>query len=495
MRRGTGVRDIVSAMTRSIAGHIAKTLFAAAMVAWLPFAPASAQAPPDADPAARSFFPSGGDPPTGSTTEPAARPTRAPPATARRFVAPPSRATPRVATPWDTLPAFDAGTAERIDRAIERLSTIVAGGGWPRIEATARLAEGQRTAATESLRGRLEIEGDIPHRAHDRDLWDTDLTEALKRFQLRHGLSPTGAIGNLTRRALGVSAERRLVSLQKSRARIATRQPEGQRQVVVNIPAAMVEAVEDGVVRRRHVAVVGRAERASPEIDARINAINLNPNWTVPPTILREDIAPRMRRDPTYLARQRIRVFEGGREIDPGTVDWSTGRALGLTLRQDPGPHNSLGFVRVAMPNSEAVYLHDTPSRGLFARDERFHSSGCVRVDDVLALSAWLLEGTGNDEASMRRQIETGERRDLRLRQPVATHWIYLTGWATSDGTIHFREDVDGLDGDRPVAAVTPRARPGQNRDAPAVAPVANAPAPSTHEPAPLFESWFGRRP
>lgn len=468
-------------------------------------APAFSQPATDAGPAARAFFPQSSGPGfvTGTLQAPQteapgadAAPVRTtPPPAARapvRFVPPPSRSTPRPPTPWERLPAFDNATAQRIDAAIPRIAAIVAAGGWPRLEPTARLAEGQRTASTETLRRRLEIEGDLNETIADRDLWDAAVTEGLRRFQLRHGLSPTGSIGVLTRRALSVSAEQRLNALQRSRARIAQRLPEGSRYVVVNIPAAMIEAVDDGVVQRRHIAVVGRAERASPQIDARINAINLNPNWTVPPTILREDIAPRMQRDPGYLARQRIRVFEGGRELDPSTVDWSSGRALGLTLRQDPGPHNSLGYVRIAMPNPEAVYLHDTPSRGLFANDARFHSSGCVRVEDVIALSAWLLEGTGSDEASIRRGIESGERRDLRLQRPVATHWVYLTAWATSDGTIHFREDVYGLDGDRPVASVVPR-RPRPAATAETVTSPSQ-PRPAAHEPTPLFEGWFRGR-
>ncbi len=404
--------------------------------------------------------------PVGAVPAPVVR--TAPPARPAVVEPPPSRATPRAPAPWDGLPAFDAGTVERIDRAIERQRGIVASGGWPMPSTLARAAEGSRGPEIAALRARLTIEGDLESRfGADSDVWDADLTAALRRFQLRHGLTPTGQAGDRTRRALATSAEARLDSLLRSRARIATRTLPAARYVVVNIPAATVEAVDGGEVRRRHLAVVGRAERASPEIDATITAVNLNPTWTVPPTILREDIAPRMSRDPGYLARQRIRVFEGGREVDAATVDWTSPRAQGLTLRQDPGAHNALGFVRIAMPNAEAVYLHDTPSRALFARDDRFHSSGCVRVEDVVALAAWLLDDTGVDEARLRRDIATGQRRDLRLSRPIPTHWVYLTAWATADGTVHFREDIYGLDGDRPRIAAAP-ARPARTARPPA---------------------------
>jgi L,D-transpeptidase YcbB len=189
-------------------------------------APALSQPATDAGPASRAFFPQSSGPGLVTGTLPAPQPEgpgaegapvrTTPPPQVRapvRFVPPPSRATPRPATPWDGLPAFDNATAQRIDAAIPRIAAIVASGGWPRLEPTARLAEGQRTASTETLRRRLEIEGDLSEAGADRDMWDAALSEGLRRFQLRHGLSPTGSIGVLTRRALGVSAEQRLNAL------------------------------------------------------------------------------------------------------------------------------------------------------------------------------------------------------------------------------------------------------------------------------------------
>ena len=212
------------------------------------------------------------------------------------------------------------------------------------------------------------------------------------------------------------------------------------------------------MVKKRYVAVVGKRERASPTIEARISSVNLNPTWTVPVSIIKKDIIPHMQKDPNYLAKQKIRILNNkNEEIDPSKFDWNTERAAAFTLRQDPGAGNSLGQIKIDMPNKLAVYMHDTPSKKLFARDERFHSSGCVRVEGVKDFAAWLLEGTVSapvalspdgtwDRAAIEAGIASKERKDLRLRSHVPVAWVYLTGYATSDGTVHFRPDVYAQD-------------------------------------------------
>ena len=139
-----------------------------------------------------------------------------------------------------------------------------------------------------------------------------------------------------------------------------------------------------------------------------------------------------------------MRLLDGaGGEIDPTLVDWQGGHAPAYTVRQDPGAWNSLGFLRIDMPNPHSVYMHDTPHRELFGSDYRFHSSGCARIGDVRALAAWLLS---DDPKWGRREIDagiaTGQRIDIRIARPVPVAWIYLTGWAMSDGTVHFRNDI-----------------------------------------------------
>ena len=222
----------------------------------------------------------------------------------------------------------------------------------------------------------------------------------------------------------------------------------------MNIPAATVEAVEKGQVARRYVAVVGKRERPSPAVMAHIQSINFNPTWTVPVSLIKKDIIPHVRKDPGYLAKVKIRILDDhGRELDPATIDWATEKAADYTLRQDAGTANSLGQIRIDMPNRHAVYMHDTPTKKLFARDDRFHSSGCVRVGNVRELAAWLLEGTPGPGAAaawsppeIEAAIAGAKRQDVALRKPVPVAFIYMTGFATPDGTVHFRDDVYGLD-------------------------------------------------
>ena len=156
-----------------------------------------------------------------------------------------------------------------------------------------------------------------------------------------------------------------------------------------------------------------------------------------------------MRKDPGYLARASIRVLDNhGQPVDPRAINWQGEKAVNYTLRQDSGVHNSLGTIRIGMPNKYAVYMHDTPSKGFFGRDYRFLSHGCVRVQGVYDLAAWLLDETPDagrtwDPKSL--QAVT-EREDVKLSRPVPVIWVYMTGWASADGTVHFADDVYGVD-------------------------------------------------
>ena len=249
-------------------------------------------------------------------------------------------------------------------------------------------------------------------------------------------------------------ARTRFTELASSAQRLAGRQFNfGDRYVVVNIPSASVEAVESGRVARRFVAVVGDPDHASPEVDAKVIAVNLNPTWTVPTSIIKNEIIPKMQKDPGYLSRQKIRILDGaGNTVNPSSVDWTSQRATNYILRQDSGTGNSLGSIRINMPNKFSVYMHDTPSKRLFGGDYRFLSHGCVRVQGVYDLASWLLEGTGGspsgtwDKNAIEAQIATGDHQEVKLTKSVPVAWVYLTGWANAEGAVQFRDDVYGID-------------------------------------------------
>ncbi len=346
----------------------------------------------------------------------------------------------------DPTPVLQPETFFTTSKASERYAAIADQGGWPKVGVA--LHPGAKGPAVAALRRRLAAEDDnFPATG---GAWDGGLTEAVKHFQFRMGLRQTGVVAGATLRALDVPAATRFRQLASSAQRLAGVDfPFGQRYVVVNIPSTAVDAVDNNRVVHRYTAIVGDVEHHSPEVAAKIVAVNINPTWTVPSSIIKNEIAPKMLRDPGYLSRAKIRVLDGhGDQIDPRSVNWSSERALNYTLRQDSGAHNSLGSIRISMPNPYSVYMHDTPSKNLFASDYRFLSHGCVRVQGVYDLAAWLLEDAPGhlDKSAIMSKIASGEREEVKLSHAVPVVWVYMTGWASADGAVHFRDDVYGID-------------------------------------------------
>ncbi len=396
-------------------------------------------------------------PPIGVGSTPINPPPAAAPLPTQTPMAPkPKKAAPpppprETALSDDPEPTLEPDTFFATAKASERYSAIVDAGGWP--TDIVAIGPGTKGPAVANLRKRLAIEGDLDPRQESGLTWDAGLTAAVKRFQSRMGLRQTEVVAGATLKAINVPASVRFNQLASSANRLAGLNFSfDERYVVVNLPSTSVEAVENGRVAHRYVAIVGDPEHPSPEISAHIQAINLNPTWTVPTSIIRKEIIPRMQRDPGYLTRAKIRILDGsGQEINPRTVNWSTERAANYTLRQDSGAGNSLGSIRIGMPNKLAVYMHDTPSKGLFGADYRFLSHGCVRMQGVYDYAEWLLQGTGGpegvwDKAALQAKIKEGAPYDIRLAKAVPVIWVYLTGWSNGDGPGKFRDDVYGID-------------------------------------------------
>jgi len=271
------------------------------------------------------------------------------------------------------------------------------------------------------------------------------VVEAVKRFQARHGLAATGALTPRTMAELNVPVQKRIKQLEASLERLLNMNfPFGERYVVVNIPAAFAEAVENDRVARRYRVIVGKTEKPSPTLVADITSVNLNPTWTVPSSIAKSEISAHMRKDPGYLSRMHMDVLDWrDTPIDPASVDWSGNHTPNFTVRQQSGTWNALGAVKIDMPNPYSVYMHDTNQRNLFSDDYRFDSHGCSRVDNVRDLAAWLLKDVPQwSRSAIDAAIATGERRDVHLPKKMPVAWIYLTGWMTKDETIQFRADI-----------------------------------------------------
>ena len=203
------------------------------------------------------------------------------------------------------------------------------------------------------------------------------------------------------------------------------------------------------MVVSRHAAVAGKPDRPSPDINSKIIQINFNPYWTVPASIVRKDLIPKMQDQPEYLTDNHIRIFDAThRELQPSQINWYSNDATSYTFKQDPGSFNSLGSIRINFPSQYGVYMHDTPLKNLFGDDFRFHSSGCMRVQNVRLLVAWLLQETrGWTLEDIDRVIKSGDRKDAQLTKPVPLHWVYITAWSGGDGVVQFREDIYGKDG------------------------------------------------
>ena len=357
-----------------------------------------------------------------------------------------------VQMPKATAPTLSPSTAQITEQAIKAYDGIVARGGWPTVPQAGDLHVGVRNPSLVPLRQRLAASGDLDPSAvaADNDIYDSYVEEAVRRFQARHGLTIDGVVRGSTLAAMNISAPMRRDQLKVNIERLKTLTTNlGPRYVVVNIPAARVEAIENGVAVQRHTAVVGKPDRPSPDINSKIVQVNFNPFWTVPVSIVRKDLIPLMQDKPDYLTDNHIRIYDGQhREVLPSQINWYSEEAVHYTFREDPGDHNSLGRIRINFPSQYGVYMHDTPLKNLFGGDFRYDSSGCCRVQNVQELVGWLLDGTkgwGADHIDS--AIKSGEQVNVNLTKPIPLHWVYVTAWSASDGVVQFREDIYNRDG------------------------------------------------
>jgi L,D-transpeptidase YcbB len=356
-----------------------------------------------------------------------------------------------VRLPKKSLPTLSPSTAETTQTSIAQYETIVAKGGWsdvPKAAEGARL--GFKNPAIVPLRERLSIAGDLELNSGDPQVFDSYVDAALRRFQVRHGLHSDGVVHEPTLHALDVPADRRLMQLKTNAVRLKSLTGNlGSRIVVANIPAAQIEAIENGVAVTRHTAVAGKPDRPSPDVRSKITQINFNPFWTVPVSIIRKDLIPKMQAEPDYLTKNHIRIYDAkSNELPPSQIDWYSAEAVNYKFKQDVGDFNSLGSMKINFPSPDGVYMHDTPSKGLFGEDFRFASSGCMRVQNVRELVYWILAETpGWSKAEIDEVIRSGERKDAKVLKPLPLYWVYVTAWATPDGIVQFRDDIYSRDG------------------------------------------------
>ena len=360
-------------------------------------------------------------------------------------------ATGDVATTLSALRPSHKGYAA-LRNALAQLRKIAKYGGWATLHDDPVLRPGDRGAGVEALRRRLLAGWDLdPYvQVNDPQRFDDGLVEVVKRFQRRHGLDDDGVIGTETVATLNVSAEERIrqVEINLERWRWLPHQLEA-RYVVVNMADFTLDAVDAGQKVLRMRVVVGRPARRSPVFSSKISHMVVNPYWTIPTTIAVEDILPAIQKDVDYLTERGIRVYSTWQakatEVDPATIDWQVYHKdrFPFTLRQDPGPRNALGRVKFMFPNAHDVYLHGTPDHTIFNQIQRDTSSGCIRLEDPLALANFLLSGDSRwTPQKLTKQVESGKPLKIELDPPVPVHLLYMTAWTDPSGALQFREDI-----------------------------------------------------
>ncbi len=352
------------------------------------------------------------------------------------------------------LPEYPAYASLR--ETLQEYRAIAERDGWPPVPAGPTLHADERDPRVVALRARLIASGDLgTSEGADPEILDGHVEQAVRRFQGRHGLVADGEVGPATLAALNVPVEDRVRQIEINMERWRWLPDDlGRRYILVNTAAFFLEVVEEGESVLAMRVVAGKKARRTPVLSGEMTYLVLNPYWHVPHKLAVRDILPKIKKDPGYLDRQGIRVFENWEEFAPEipreTIDWSsiTEHNFFFKLRQDAGPANALGRVKFMFPNKFAVYLHDTPSRYMFKRNQRDFSSGCIRVEGPIDLAVYVLRGdpewTREEVLSV---IDSGESRIVWLPEPIPVHVLYWTAWVDREGALHFRRDVYDRDG------------------------------------------------
>lgn len=340
----------------------------------------------------------------------------------------------------------------RLRDALNYYQQLALLGGWPVIPEGPILHVGDKQPQVPLLRQRLFIEGDLVLDIREQEQTFDDLLKlAVERFQVRHGLKVDGVVGTATLDALNVPVEQRIeqLKLNMDRWRWLPRDL-GGRYILVNIPEFQLRAYEGNRLALVMDVIVGRKDRPTPVVSGNLSSVVFNPYWTAPRIIVVEDLIPKQLRDPSFMSNRNIRVFDGETEIDPRSVDWSkiTLNYLPYVLRQDPGPTNPMGQTKFLFNNSLDIYLHDTPDKGLFRRETRTLSSGCIRVSKPLELTSFILADNDNgwDEAAVRKAFASKDTQTVTVDTPLPVYLLYLTAWVGNDNRAHFRNDIYQID-------------------------------------------------
>jgi len=369
----------------------------------------------------------------------------------------------------DSLEALapSSDSYRRLVDALERHRVLEAAGGWTGVDAGPVMRPGDRGPRIAQLRARLTATGQLPEtevEAEDPELFDEAMDAAMRRFQRSLSLEPDGLVGARTLAQLNVTPQQRIDQIRANMERWRWLPEDlGERHIRVNIADFSLEARAGGEVEQRHDVIVGRLFRRTPVFSASMTYFVLNPWWETPASLTVRDKLPAFRNDPGSVERLGFQVIDRqGQLVDPSTIDWQSVPAQNFPyrVRQAPGPLNALGVVKFMFPNRHNVYVHDTPTRGLFARVRRDFSSGCIRVQDPMRLADWVAADTpAFTPERMRTIVAGGTETRVSLRRPVMVHILYLTAVTDAESGVRFVDDLYDRDGGLIAALDAPAPR------------------------------------
>ncbi|HEY5603985.1 MAG TPA: L,D-transpeptidase family protein [Gammaproteobacteria bacterium] len=344
---------------------------------------------------------------------------------------------------------------KRLRTALLNYLALQTAGGWPSIPDGPVLQTGDSHEQLAVLRRRLQAEGDLlidPLRGEL--LFDETVKDALEHFQVRHGIDIDGVLGPATRAAMNIPIAERIQQMRFNLERWRWLPSDlGERYILVNTAGYELAAYEHNEPLFLMRVIAGTPERRTPAVTGPLQSVEFNPYWYIPRTIALNDILPLQQRDPNYLTTLGIRVFQNNQaaltEVQPHQINWADLNQdnFPYQLRQNPGPNNSLGNIKFKFSNNFALYLHDTPKKGLFNKETRAFSSGCIRVESAIDLAGYLLQNhNGWTKQKIQEVIDSGATVSVDLQTPIPLYLVYWTAWVGSDEHVYFRKDIYGWD-------------------------------------------------
>jgi murein L,D-transpeptidase YcbB/YkuD len=331
----------------------------------------------------------------------------------------------------------------RLKSALASYRKIQASGGWPKVTASPKLKEGQVAPVVSALKKRLGL-------STTDSTFNAEAVRSLKAFQSAQGLKPDGALGPETVKLLNVSVDQRVkqIILNMERWRWIPKSFE-EDYLIVNIPEYRLRVYEKGTERLAMNVIVGKTLNSTPIFSDKMENVVLAPYWNVPASIVRDELGAKIAADPGYLDRANMELVDyKGNPVSTSGIDWGsiTRENWKYILRKKPGPKNDLGDVKFIFPNTNDIYLHDTPHDELFSQTKRNFSHGCVRVERPLELAEYLLRPVGWNMSKIQSTIAGGVEKHVKLKQVLPVYLVYFTAWADESGNVHFRDDIYGHD-------------------------------------------------